>query len=373
MSPYIEPIKLSLIIFPLTAMMFTFPFAVFEFRKHGSITWRRTLILFSFMYYLCAAYFLVILPLPEANSVHTSAKDMMNLIPFQFVKDIMKAWAFNVSQPKSILKSLLSPAVLQVAFNVLLIFPFGVYLRLYFGKTMKQTLLFSFLLSLFFECTQLSGLYFIYPGPYRLFDVDDLFLNTLGGFLGFISAHGFRPLIPTQEVLYQESISQMEHVSLIKRWVVFIIDIIVIDLLHTVISGLLFAIGLTQLPDLGIRSVVFMTYFMIFQGVAGQTLGERFLHVKCETQSEPRLEYITIRTTLTLIGYYLLLPIFNGLLNHSIMMESRIAILALVLVFVTVFVVYAGSLLIALFSKHPMMWNDRLSRTKLVSTLSSVK
>ena len=33
--------------------------------------------------------------------------------------------------------------------------------------------IFSFLLSLFFEVTQLTGLYFLYPGSYRLFDVDD--------------------------------------------------------------------------------------------------------------------------------------------------------------------------------------------------------
>ena len=55
--------------------------------------------------------------------------------------------------------------------------PFGVYLRYYFCYHWRKTLQLSFLLSLFFELTQLSGLYFVYPGSYRLFDVDDLIVN----------------------------------------------------------------------------------------------------------------------------------------------------------------------------------------------------
>ena len=39
---------------------------------------------------------------------------------------------------------------------------------------------------IFFEVTQLTGIFFIYPKAYRLFDVDDLLINTLGGILGFI-------------------------------------------------------------------------------------------------------------------------------------------------------------------------------------------
>lgn len=40
-------------------------------------------------------------------------------------------------------------------------------------------------LSLVFELTQLSGLFGLYPRPYRLADVDDLMTNTLGGMVGY--------------------------------------------------------------------------------------------------------------------------------------------------------------------------------------------
>ncbi|MGE9575057.1 VanZ family protein, partial [Escherichia coli] len=63
---------------------------------------------------------------------------------------------------------------LEPAFNVLLLIPFGIYLRYYFRLSFMKTMIASFCLSLFFELTQLSGLYFIYPRPYRLFDVNDL-------------------------------------------------------------------------------------------------------------------------------------------------------------------------------------------------------
>ena len=43
----------------------------------------------------------------------------------------------------------------------------------------------GFGLSLTVELTQLTGLWGLYPCPYRQFDVDDLILNTTGVALGF--------------------------------------------------------------------------------------------------------------------------------------------------------------------------------------------
>ena len=62
--------------------------------------------------------------------------------------------------------------------------PFGAYLRYYWKMDMKKIALLSFALTLFIEVGQLTGLFFIYPGSYRLCDVDDLMCNTLGGVIG---------------------------------------------------------------------------------------------------------------------------------------------------------------------------------------------
>ena len=53
----------------------------------------------------------------------------------------------------------------QIVANVAMFTPLGIYLRYYFGCSLKKTLLFSLLLSLFFELTQLTGLYGYYRGP----------------------------------------------------------------------------------------------------------------------------------------------------------------------------------------------------------------
>ena len=77
--------------------------------------------------------------------------------------------------------------------------PFGIYLRYYFKQDFKHTVFYTFLLSLFFELTQLSGLYGIYPGPYRLADVEDLICNTLGGMIGYQIAFVFALVLPKWE------------------------------------------------------------------------------------------------------------------------------------------------------------------------------
>ena len=50
--------------------------------------------------------------------------------------------------------------------------------------SLKRTVLYSFLLSLFYETSQITALFVIYPGPYRLADVEDLICNTMGGAAG---------------------------------------------------------------------------------------------------------------------------------------------------------------------------------------------
>ena len=60
------------------------------------------------------------------------------------------------------------------------------FLRYYKHFSVKKVLKYSLLLSAFFEFTQLTRLYGIYPKPYRLCDIDDLLLNTLGGVVGYL-------------------------------------------------------------------------------------------------------------------------------------------------------------------------------------------
>ena len=119
----------------------------------------------------------------------------------------------------------------KVLVNLFLMVPFGIFLRYYFKCNLKKTVLFTFLLSLFFELTQLTGLYFIYPNAYRLFDVDDLIVNTLGGMFGYILTPLFTKLLPSKEELDLKSYKKGFKVSSTKRIITFMIDIVLLLLI----------------------------------------------------------------------------------------------------------------------------------------------
>lgn len=75
---------------------------------------------------------------------------------------------------------------LQNALNILLLFPL-IFQLLYLNPKLRKTkkvILLSFLLSLSIECTQLVLDFFFDFN--RVFEIDDLWTNTLGGYLAWI-------------------------------------------------------------------------------------------------------------------------------------------------------------------------------------------
>ena len=75
---------------------------------------------------------------------------------------------------------------LQNALNILLLFPL-IFQLLYLNPRLRKTkkvILFSFLLSLGIECTQLALDFFFDFN--RVFEIDDLWTNTLGGYLAWL-------------------------------------------------------------------------------------------------------------------------------------------------------------------------------------------
>ena len=179
---YIDNVYWGLLIFPFIAAVFTLPYALYQYNKYGSVSKLRTLIIYSFILYMLIAFFMVCLPLPDWEStVGNRWQDHLNLIPF---RQIWLYWRNRPINLDTLIAYAQSMSLWQLLFNILLTLPFGVYLRYYFKQSLPRTILFSFLLSLFYEGSQLSALFGLYPGPYRLADVEDLICNTLGGAAG---------------------------------------------------------------------------------------------------------------------------------------------------------------------------------------------
>ena len=132
--------------------------------------------------YLICLVEVVLFPLPTAEKIASMNSYEGQFIPFNFVLDIARD------------KSLES--VLQVVLNILMTVPFGFFFKFFLNIKRRNIILLTFLLSLSIELAQLTGLFFTYPGSYRLFDVDDLIMNTLGGFIGTVLANNVNELIP---------------------------------------------------------------------------------------------------------------------------------------------------------------------------------
>lgn len=241
MSTYFFPIKVAFITFPLIAFMLTIPFLIVQYRKYGYLNKLRAVVLYSLLLYLLVAFYLVILPLPKTRDVKSIQRPdtvHYNLKPFQFIQDLKKETKIDISRPSTFKFILTERAFLQAFFNILLLLPLGVYLRYYFSLSLRQTIISSFFVSLFFELTQLSGLYGIYNAPYRLFDVDDLFLNTLGSTIGYYLTPLFTFFLPKSDKLDENIDLKTMPVSYTRRFVAFTIDRFIIDLIPGVSSNI---------------------------------------------------------------------------------------------------------------------------------------
>lgn len=185
MSYLISSIILGIYHFPFYAVALTLPIIVIPILRYKKFNFMRISLNYAFLFYSLCMISLVYFPLPSADQIASLNTHEIQLVPFHFISDIIRETPLNISNPHTYLPALFHETILQVVFNVLMLLPFGMFLRYYCGLNAKKVLLFSFLLSLFIEIGQLTGLFFLYPGSYRLCDVDDLMANTLGGYLGY--------------------------------------------------------------------------------------------------------------------------------------------------------------------------------------------
>ncbi|WP_062519411.1 VanZ family protein [Demequina silvatica] len=130
----------------------------------------------------CALAAFTVFPLPQPGQVactgepFTSTWQLTPLGSILPIGDAVESGGF--------LGALAGFAFLQVALNVLLFVPYGFFLHQVTRWRGAAVILVSGATSLLIELTQGTALFGIYPCPYRLFDVDDLLLNTAGGAVG---------------------------------------------------------------------------------------------------------------------------------------------------------------------------------------------
>ena len=354
---YLEAIKIAFLTFPFLAFLFTIPFILRQYHKYGSINKLRVLIIYSFILYIICVYFLAIFPLPDRDSIDMSSP-VCQLVPFNFISDIIK----ETVSFDSVWQVLSDSSVYTVLFNILMFIPFGMYLRYYFKNNLKKTILFSFLFSLFLEITQLTGLYFIYPHPYRLFDVDDLMINTLGGITGYFVMGLFIKFLPSRDEIDISSIEAGKKVSGLRRFTRFCLDMF-LCFIFIIILYAIFRVEHVLIISL------FIYYVFIPSLRNGQTLGSKYLKMRIEVPNK-RFLRLFFRLFLMIL-YYLVIPFGIGYLMIFITRNVNISSI-LVFVIMAIYVLLLGIFYLVNMTnifKRKVLIYDRLARCEYVSTI----
>ncbi|MBP3920671.1 MAG: VanZ family protein [Bacilli bacterium] len=264
---------MAVFFFPFLAALLAIPFLIYHYRKYGSVSFFRTILLFSFFFYLLCMYFLVILPLPPINEVLTYKRAYYNLKPFSIINEVMMNGNFDIWNINTYHFLFNDFSFLEPFFNIIMFVPFGIYLRYYFKMDFFRTVFLSFCLSLFFELTQLTGLYFIYPRPYRLCDINDLINNLFGGLFGFLLTPLFSFFLPSRDEIDNKDINNSKYVSIGRRGVALFIDYLLVIFISIILS-LKFDFFSVYLVLLFIL-FVFITYV-----TRGYTFGKWLLNIR---------------------------------------------------------------------------------------------
>lgn len=195
MTNLLGSIRLAAYAFPLIAALVAVPFFDRQVRV-CCFNWVRTVFGGLFLFYVLCVLALVFFPLPDAAQAARLSGHEIQLVPFQFVADFLRETPLVLSDARTYLPALFDRTVLQVVCNILMLLPFGMYLRYVCGLDLGKVALVSLAFSAFIELGQLTGLFFMFRGSYRLCDVDDLMLNTIGGLLGGELVHALEAYLP---------------------------------------------------------------------------------------------------------------------------------------------------------------------------------
>ncbi len=396
MQVYTNVIYVAVITFPFLAALVTIPFMIHQYRKLGSIPWWKTFLFYLFVFYLLCAYFMVLLPMPEDRAAVVPYAQTPQLIPFHFVLDFIAESEIRLTSPSSWLKELTHPAVYQAIFNIALLIPLGMFLRYFFQRSWWQTLIIGFSVTLSFEILQLTGIFGIYMHPYRLFDVDDLMLNTLGAMTGFRIMGPAMKILPDLHALEEKAVEKGLRPGLLRRGLSLWLDLVFAGFVNGLLSLPLvlsgvgvedFSLTIAQVTMFPLVDII--GYILIFIVVpsltGGQTLGQKICRlalVRSEAEKPSWYQYLARYGLLYLMLYG---PIWiyrwTISLSSSLSSTSELYPLAGLVVMYQPFIEVAGLLLffiwgLSLFIRNHtakrqrrlfVMLNEKLSGTRIVA------
>ena len=356
MESFISAVWSSLFVFPIIAAVFTLPYILFQYNKYGSILLVRVIIIYSFVYYLLASYFLAILPIPPLELVGEFEGLAINLIPFSFVKEVILDPSSQSLEGWKILELFSDFRILEPILNIIMFIPLAIYLRYYFQLNFKQTILLSFALSLFFEISQISGLFGIYPKPYRIFDINDLIANTLGGIVGYLITPLVTTLLPSREKIEQISYIKGQNVTLARRTFAWFIDVFLVLLFM-----LIYNLFMNESYFIITWMVVTFVYFVSIPFLTKQTIGKWIVQIKTDSLADNRFNIFARDLIIFLLNFNLWSIMLLLIPNLHIEIALTVQFIYLFMIFIHV--------VSCLFKQERVLWYEKFTNTNHISTI----
>lgn len=246
------------------AVLLLVPTAAVQYRRDGRLGPGDLLTLLAAAVYGLALWTYTLLPLPDRDDLRCAGRQ---LEPLGSIRPALDRSAVG-------LELLADPAFLQVALNVLLFVPFGFFVRRVLRRGVVVATLAGAATSALIEVTQVTGVWGLFPCAYRVLDVDDLLLNTLGAVLGsllsapVVRRRPDRPRPPTR-------------LTLGRRWTGMVCDLLVVVLVGAAAGAAYRAWSLLvadRTPDVGTQQLWQLAAAGAVQGgcvlLLGRTAGE---------------------------------------------------------------------------------------------------
>lgn len=354
------PIKLALIIFPVLSFILTMPFLLYESRVRGYINKLRGFVLYSLILYLVVVVYLAVLPLPDYSGGDLAREEILeyNLKPFSFIRSISENTRIEFKDPTSYRFLLMEPGFLKLSFHLLILIPLGIYLRSYLKRSFKETIVISFLISIFLKGIQFMGSNSVYTSTYRLFNIDEPILNTFSGMIGYYISPLLGYLLPEKNIIGKDGLDlgtdfEKEDGGYLRRLVSYLIDIWILSLLP-----------IDSQDFMGYIFRYFIYFILIIYLSNGQTLGKWLTNIKIVGQEE-RLKFkeVFLRYSLLFYGYFGI----NKLINLTIELNESTGLtdyLVIIKSFQIVFNLIVWTHVIVCILTREDLFYEKISQTK---------
>lgn len=296
------------------------------------------------------------------------------LVPFNFIREIMGEVSFSITDPSTWIPTLKCADVYEAFFNLLLTVPLGLFVRYFFRCRWWQALLIGFGMTLFYETSQLTGLWGIYAHPYRLFDVDDLIVNTLGAMVGFWIADPLTRHLPDIDELNEESmVESATYTTFTRRLLAFAFDLVPVAAVFAAIA--LLAPGLLENPTALLIAATVTTgiFFMLVPVITdGATLGDKVLELRIVRPDGSRASrWQCALRYLLLFWVFLLIPLWANVLLPDTVEGSVLTPELFSLAIVMFYAVWGITVIVRAIrsaKRHPfIMLNGMISHTRIMS------